>query len=120
MGRRAPTPGADFLDALARHDWPGNVRELLNLLERLLVERGGERLDAAALDGMLAPAVYPRVCQAIEPAAPAGADDRARVAAALVATGGNVARAARRLGLARSTLRHRIERYELRELIPKD
>lgn len=39
---------------------------------------------------------------------------------ALAATGGNVARAARRLGLARSTLRHRIARHGLGHLIPQD
>jgi transcriptional regulator with GAF, ATPase, and Fis domain len=48
------------------------------------------------------------------------ADDRTRVAAALVAAGGNVARAARRRGLARTTLRHRVDRYGLRGLIPRD
>jgi transcriptional regulator of acetoin/glycerol metabolism len=37
-----------------------------------------------------------------------------------VTTGGNIARAARRLGLPRTTLRHRISKHGLAHLIPRD
>ena len=123
-GRQSPRTTDGFLPVLARHPWPGNVRELWNLLERLVVHDDDGVLDGAdaeaALDpslGLLgAPAPVPmRVAES-----PEAGDDRSRVAAALIAAGGNVARAARRLGLARTTLRHRVERYGLRELIPRD
>ena len=123
-GRQSPRTTDGFLHVLARHPWPGNVRELWNLLERLVVHDDDGVLDGAdaeaALDpslGLLgAPAPVPmRVAES-----PEAGDDRSRVAAALIAAGGNVARAARRLGLARTTLRHRVERYGLRELIPRD
>ena len=119
----APTPA--FLEALARHPWPGNVRELLNLLERVLVQRGPvARLEPELLAGLLGPLPTLAAPEAL-PALPSGGDaspedDRARIVAALLATGGNVARTARRLGLARSTLRHRIDRHGLRSLIPRD
>jgi transcriptional regulator of acetoin/glycerol metabolism len=53
---------------------------------------------------------------------PAAADapEPERIAAVLRVTGGNVSRAARRLGVARSTLRWQIERYGLQELVPDD
>ena len=89
---RAPLDPA-FLSRLAAHDWPGNVRELENALERWLVD--GE-------------------CRCVPP------HEAERIARTLEATGGNVARAARRLGLARSTLRDRIERHALGAQIPRD
>jgi DNA-binding protein Fis len=42
------------------------------------------------------------------------------IASVLESTGGNVSRAARRLELARSTLRHKIKKYDLGGLIPSD
>jgi DNA-binding protein Fis len=42
------------------------------------------------------------------------------IASVLESTGGNVSRAARRLELARSTLRHKIKKYGLGGLIPTD
>jgi two-component system C4-dicarboxylate transport response regulator DctD len=80
----APACAPDFVARLAAHDWPGNVRELENVLERWLV--GG--------------AAGPAPLRAAE-----------RMARALAATNGNVARAARCLGVPRSTLRDRIARH---------
>jgi DNA-binding NtrC family response regulator len=82
-----------FLARLAAHDWPGNVRELENVLERWLV------------GGMAGPAPEP---------------EAERIARVLDATGGNVARAARRLGRARSTLRGQIARHDLRSHLARD
>lgn len=53
-------------------------------------------------------------------AASAAVGERTRVAEALVASGGNIARAARRLGIPRSTAQYRIARLGLRHLIPPD
>jgi transcriptional regulator with GAF, ATPase, and Fis domain len=125
-GRPPPRTTDDFLEALARHPWPGNVRELWNLLERLVVHDDDGVLDGADAESSLDPSLGDLTAHPPSPSptriaeAPESGDDRSRVAAALVAAGGNVARAARRLGLARTTLRHRVERYGLRELIPKD
>jgi DNA-binding NtrC family response regulator len=76
---------ASFLVRLARHDWPGNVRELENALERWLIGASG----------------------------PVAVDEARRLARAVEQCGGNVARAARRLGMARSTLRGRLDRLAL-------
>jgi DNA-binding NtrC family response regulator len=120
--RAAPRTTAGFLDVLTRHPWPGNVRELENLLERVVVHDEDGVLDGAdaeaGLDSELMAMLKP--CAVAAGERHDDADDRARVAAALVASGGNVARAARRLGLARTTLRHRVDRYGLRGLIPRD
>jgi transcriptional regulator of acetoin/glycerol metabolism len=53
--------------------------------------------------------------------APADEDDEAAmIRAALLDTGGNVTRAARRLGIPRGTLRYKIRRHDLGTLIPSD
>ena len=49
-----------------------------------------------------------------------GRPESERIASVLESTGGNVSRAARRLELARSTLRHKIKKYALQDLIPDD
>ncbi len=41
MGLKAPPLTQPALAALARHDFPGNVRELKNVMERALIESGG-------------------------------------------------------------------------------
>ncbi len=133
QGRSAPRVRDGFLAALAAHDWPGNVRELLNLLERILAHGTGPQLGPDDLRGLLGPwraGAHPvepdRVldgsptARSPGPGSGPGPEDRDRIVTALVTTGGNIARAARRLGLPRTTLRHRIAKHGLVHLIPRD
>lgn len=49
-GRGDPvTLSAGAMNALVEYEWPGNVRELENVLERLLVLSGGEKVDISDL-----------------------------------------------------------------------
>ncbi|MBW2667906.1 MAG: sigma-54-dependent Fis family transcriptional regulator, partial [Deltaproteobacteria bacterium] len=91
------------LERLSNHDWPGNVRELQNVAERIAVRFPGTRVDAAGLDGIL---------DDEKARNPAGSplDDAEQIAFTLRSTGGNISQAAQRLGLPRTTLRHRIRR----------
>jgi DNA-binding NtrC family response regulator len=91
------------LARLSKHDWPGNVRELQNVAERTAVRFPGKRVDAADLDGILDD--EERFDTKASPP-----DDAERIAFTLRSTGGNVSKAAQRLGLPRTTLRHRIRR----------
>ncbi len=115
LGVATPRVAPDFLEGLRRRPWPGNVRELMNLLERLLVRRRGAPLDARALQEAQRPGALPT-----RPTPRPAPDDPEVIARTLAQTGGNVARAARRLGLPRSTLRHRIARHGLEHVIPRD
>jgi len=105
---RAPARLAPSAEAvLAAHPWPGNVRELWNLLEAVAAKLPGCEVGAGELRSLLdAP---PGVAHAFGPPA----DERERAAGELARAGGNVAEAARRLGVPRTTLRRRLRRWGL-------
>jgi transcriptional regulator with AAA-type ATPase domain len=108
-------PGAVLTDeAVARllgHDWPGNVRELRNALTRAWVLHG-PRIDGRALTLDQGMAEAPRARPAAVPRVIVPEDeDRARIVAALAAAGGNRTRAARDLGMPRSSLLYKLQRY---------
>jgi DNA-binding NtrC family response regulator len=109
-GARPLAIAQGVLDRLCGYRWPGNIRELANLCERLATLKDGGMVEEADL-----PAGMRRACRA----APAGAVDlRAevtdlewkRIDEALAASGGNRARAARMIGMKRTTLVERLKR----------
>jgi DNA-binding NtrC family response regulator len=100
---------------LRGYNWPGNVRELSHLMERITLLSPETLVDAETLAPLrLAPlvAVTPG---AATPASGASVlrDEAAQIRQALEQTHGNVVRAARLLGLRRSTLRYRMVRSRL-------
>ena len=98
-----PTPAA--LDTLRAHSWPGNARELDNVLQRALLLREGDRVDACDLDieipasPMMQPARLSDASRVVE---------AELIRAALEETGGHRVRAAERLGISERTLRYRL------------
>jgi anaerobic nitric oxide reductase transcription regulator len=89
---------------LGRYDWPGNVRELKNLVERLAIVSPHETIDDEQVESELpddrtAPESVPATLREIV----ADAERRA-IERAVTGAGGNVAEAARRLGLERAHL----------------
>ena len=106
-------PGArlepDAIATLEAHDWPGNVRELRNVLTRAFVMSGDPiSIDAVSFNPWAADeaiATSPRLTPEAE---------RERIARALEKAGGNRSQAARALGLPRSTLLYKIDRYRLK------
>jgi two-component system, response regulator FlrC len=108
-------PTAAALDRLMAHDWPGNVRELENVLQRALLLRSGDRIDAddLAIEGA-APAPSPATQSSKVVALPQRLHEVSRgaqaeaIRAALEATGGHRVLAAARLGISERTLRYRL------------
>jgi two-component system response regulator HydG len=114
----------EALDLLCRYRWPGNVRELEAMLERLAAESGDagvitatqvRRETAAEETGMSGDIEYRAVLRAGE-----SLDDhliRQELALYQMArdrAGGNHSQAARRLGVERTALYHRLERARQR------
>jgi transcriptional regulator with AAA-type ATPase domain/tetratricopeptide (TPR) repeat protein len=107
----------DARAALLAYAWPGNVRELANVIERavLLSSEGDVTAAALALSGPPAPPP-PVMPPTAGPAAGTSLDDamREHLVEVLTRTDWNISRSAALLGIARNTLRARIEKYGLR------
>src|SRR5262245_46990454 len=98
---------------LQGYDWPGNVRELSHLMERITLFSGETIVAPDTLEELCLPRL-PSVDQReskLDRDTPEAGDERARLLEALRHTGGNVVQAARRLGLSRAALRHRMAHY---------
>ena len=104
LEEKTVTPNA--LTALRGHHWPGNVRELSHAVERALILSDGDALDAADFRLMKS-----------EPGSSATLNlednERRMVALALERAGGNISHAAAALGITRSALYRRIEKFGL-------
>jgi DNA-binding NtrC family response regulator len=106
----------EALAALSACNFPGNVRELKNIIERAMIESGGEAVCVRHLRFTAAPPFR----NGEPPAAPASTDQPANVCGdlplnleaaenllikrALAETNGNIAEAARRLGVNRTRI----------------
>ncbi|CAI2512981.1 sigma-54-dependent Fis family transcriptional regulator [Serratia ficaria] len=90
--------------------WPGNVRELENLVERMVNLCEGLLIDVEDLPAEMIAATPPL------PAAPAlrlEDSERAHILQAIEAHAGNLRRAADQLGLSRTTLYNKINRWRI-------
>ena len=120
-GESFPWPTQSAIERLMSHGWPGNVRELENVLQRAMLLRSTDRIEAHDLTieaGTLAAAQSVRHLP--KPVTRAAANTVTRLAdaartseyeaieEALAATGGHRLRAAERLGISERTLRYRL------------
>ena len=105
-----PSPA---LQALTQYDWPGNIRELQNVVERSVILSQGPELRIAMpeINSQLAPVVLVgRVANGSEDV------ERARILQALEEAKGQISGpdgAAARLGLKRTTLQSRMQKYKI-------
>ncbi len=99
---------ADGMRALLEYGWPGNVRELAHAIERATLLTEGALVRAADLAfgpvGGAAPQLDQMSLEDVE---------RLLISKALERYGGNVSLAAQALGLSRSALYRRLQRYGL-------
>jgi DNA-binding NtrC family response regulator len=109
QGRGQPVLAPDAVEALQAYPWPGNIRELRNVLERALLLQTSGVLERRDL----------RFETALSTGAPPPTDltlselERLHVQRVLAEEGGHVERAARRLGISRSSLYLKVRRLGL-------
>jgi len=100
------TPGA--IEALLQHSWPGNVRELDHVIERAALMSSGGIVTAFDLALQPDAGVTSRIDEmSLEEV------ERLLIRKALARSGGNANRAAEALGLSRSALYRRLQKYGL-------
>ena len=121
LGRRPPSLSDEARHTLLRYPWPGNVREIRNLMERVALLATGSvvgpellSLDAAA-QGL--PGGPPSGAGSLDDALQLDGMTLAEVETAAIRraidrSGGNVAEAARLLGIGYGALRHRLAKLE--------
>jgi transcriptional regulator with GAF, ATPase, and Fis domain len=122
-GTGACTLSDAALGRLCAHTWPGNVRELENLIERLVVMKGGGEIGLDDLPREFQAPAAPAAAGGLAPSVDAGVSfndvvDRFEadlILRALEQTHWNKNQAARLLGLNRTTL---IEKIKKKGLLP--
>ena len=120
MGQHPPVLGREALAVLKAYGFPGNIRELKNIIERALIESGGGVIQPGHLH-LLRPAgvaSLPSVARnarkdlaAALPLNLAEAED-VLIQRALDETGGNIAEAARLLGIHRTRIYRKLAQEE--------
>jgi transcriptional regulator with PAS, ATPase and Fis domain len=122
LHRRSLHVAPQVMQLLLRHDWPGNVRELANLLEgaACLLAEGEDvitrvplAVERALPRGAVSDASGPRGLSPGEPVLPLEEVERRAFEHALSHCAGNVAQAARALGVAKGTFYSKMRRYGL-------
>ncbi len=126
-GRRAPSIEAAALEFLGSAPWPGNVRQLRNVLQAASVFATGDELVLADFERVLqdGPGLTPPSGSAPTPDGPSPFDaatfedfknqsEALFFKARLERNGGNIKRTAEELGMQRSHLYKKLDRYELR------
>ena len=122
----------DALNFLIEYEWPGNVRELSNLIERLVIVSSGKQVTLENLPEYLLKRTHlrhekslPVMTNSTQLKTNQNFDLKGHLAQleleliteALAESGGVVARAAKRLGLRRTTLVEKMKKYHIeREL----
>lgn len=122
-GTPAPELSAQAIALLAAQAWRGNIRELRNVLEQSAMRSDSPRLEASQVEEVLRAAGVERIAPAVmagESAAPSDSAllrplaeqvarlEKAAIAAAMTATGGNKVAAAKLLGISRAKLYERL------------
>ena len=104
------------LDALTSYGWPGNVRELENTIQRALHSCDGTVVEVEHLGLPSLPASSAE-CEAISSEWGTLQEMECRlITSTLDATGCNMARAARKLGISRATLYRKVKTYGIMEV----
>jgi DNA-binding NtrC family response regulator len=109
---------SEALQAILRHDWPGNVRELRTAIEHGVVMATGSKVTlrdlpasvrgtSSATGGFTSKYSPPR-----DLALNVAANEESLILRALDDTGGNVTRAAKKLGVSRRTLHRKISKIK--------
>jgi transcriptional regulator with PAS, ATPase and Fis domain len=115
LGKEIQGFAPEAMDILFAHHWPGNVRELENVVERAMVLAKANVILPRDLPGDLA---LPEIHECTEGAATnLDRAERQHVSAVLATCGWNKYKAAKMMGISRSTLYSKIRKHGLTEAL---
>ena len=110
MKKIPPQVSPQAMVCLNAWHWPGNVRELENLVERMVNLCEGVLIDVDDLPREIAQA-FPE--QEAVPSSRLEDNERAHIIQIIESSNGNLRQAARLLGLSRTTLYNKINRWQI-------
>ncbi|OGQ78836.1 MAG: hypothetical protein A2289_11540 [Deltaproteobacteria bacterium RIFOXYA12_FULL_58_15] len=105
--------GAGALAVLEAHMWPGNVRELRNVIQRAVLLRNGDTLEAADITFTPSTLATRVQTQSVVSGRTLQEIERDAIVAELRRHQGNKKEAAAALGVSRSTIHRKIEDYRI-------
>jgi two-component system response regulator AtoC len=113
---RAAGISYDAMNRLMAYNWPGNVRELENFIQRALVLGTGKVIEVKDLPS---PVLYPTLsagadCQVL----PLKDIERQAIMHALETAGGDRVRAAKMLGIGKTTIYRKLKEFGLEDYLP--
>ena len=109
MGAARPRISADAFKALREYHWPGNVRELENCIERALLLAQGGTIERTHIPER----TFPRSTMSQDPGESLHQTLQKAIEATLEQCGGNISKASKQLGIARSTLYRKMKELGL-------
>jgi transcriptional regulator with PAS, ATPase and Fis domain len=124
LGRTIKGLDPEVRDCFLAYSWPGNIRELEHVIERMILMADGPSLSLKLVPPEITSAAGKQSLSGNEPAESSGHDvlkshmeqmERQIIARCLDECGGNVTRAAERLGLSRKGLQLKMIKHRLRK-----
>ncbi len=119
LGKEPPEIADSGVKWLEKQEWPGNVRQLRNLMERCVILLDGPKIEGKDLDQLSGPSAGAsqmedlfRSCETFENFKETS--EKLFLQHHLQENGWNVKRTAESLGMQRSNLYKKIERYQLK------
>lgn len=111
----------DAMSVFKRYWWPGNIRELQNLVERLVAvdDRGWIEEEDLPFEYQLSNVIASQPSSEGRFVDAVNTFERMLILKALTSCDWNVTAASRYLGMPLSTLKHKMQRFEIRELATK-
>jgi PAS domain S-box-containing protein len=115
-GKRVTKVHQDAMDLLLDYTWPGNVRELENAIGHAFIHSRGDTILPEYLPRDIVEGMTAGAAAGVTAPASLEAVEKTAIAEMLKRCKGNQSRAARRLGIGRSSLWRKIKKYGLSEL----
>jgi two-component system response regulator HydG len=114
-GKMRWTISSEALDRLLNYNWPGNVRELENCLERAITLGSGPMIEARDLPSTVQSPAPSALGGSPESIIPLDEMERQAILRALAGSGGDKLRAARMLGIGKTTLYRKLRKYQQKD-----
>lgn len=107
----------EIMAVLRAYSWPGNVREMRNIIENLLLTSREEEVALDELPAELLAETVGMAAPILLQSTSLEETERVAIARAVHGAHGNLAQAARSLGVSRSTLYRKLELYQLEGIV---